>query len=70
MQRGNGFAVDIQLIADLRQLVKCHRFVFHLRQTAQEALQIKAQILVNPISIERRFRHGAGDQAGKIEPPE
>ena len=70
MQRGNGFAVGVQLAADLRQLLECRRLVFHLRQTAQEALQIKAQILVNPITLERRFRHGAGDQAGKIESSE
>ena len=68
MQRSDSLAIGVQLAADLRQLVKCRRFVFHLRQTAQEALQIKAQILVNPISIERGFRHGAGDQAGKVEP--
>ena len=68
MQRGDGFAVGVQLIADLCQLLKRRRLVFHLRQTIQEALQIKAQVLVNPIILERSFRHGAGDQTGKIEP--
>ena len=70
MQRGDGFAIGIQLAADLRQLLECRRLVFHLRQTIQEALQIKAQILVDTVALECGFRHGAGDQAGKIEPPE
>ena len=69
MQRGNGFAVGVQLAADLCQLLERRRLVFHLRQTIQEALQIKAQVLVNPIALERSFRHRAGDQAGKIKPP-
>ena len=68
MQRGDSLAIGIQLAADLRQLLECRRLVFHLRQTIQEALQIKAQVLVNPITLERSFRHGAGDQAGKVEP--
>ena len=70
MQRGDGFAVGVQLAADLCQFVKRRRLVFHLRQTVQEALQVKAQVLVNPITLECRFRHGAGDQAGKVEPSE
>ena len=68
MQRGDGFAIGIQLAADLCQLLECRCLIFHLRQTIQEALQIKAQVLVNPITLERRFRHRAGDQAGKIKP--
>ena len=68
MQRGNGFAIGIQLAADLCQLLECRCLIFHLRQTIQEALQVKAQVLVNPITLERRFRHGAGDQTGKIKP--
>ena len=70
MQRGNGFAVGVQLAADLRQLLECRRLVFHLRQTIQEALQIKAQILVDTVALECGFRHRAGDQAGKIESSE
>ena len=70
MQRGDGFAIGVQLAADLCQFVKRHRLVFHLRQTIQEALQIKAQILVDTVALECGFRHRAGDQAGKIEPPE
>ena len=69
MQRGDGFAIGVQLAADLGQLLERRCLVFHLRQTIQEAPQIKAQVLVNPIALERRFRHGAGDQAGKIKPP-
>ena len=70
MQRGDGFAIGVQLAADLCQFVKRRRLVFHLRQTIQEALQIKAQILVDTVALECRFRHGAGDQAGKIESSE
>ena len=70
MQRGDGFAIGVQLAADLCQFVKRRRLVFHLRQTAQEALQIKAQVLVDAVAFERSFRHGAGDQAGKIKPSE
>ena len=70
MQRGNGFAVGVQLAADLCQLLECRCLIFHLRQAVQEALQIKAQILVDTVALECGFRHRAGDQAGKIEPPE
>ena len=70
MQRGDGFAIGVQLAADLCQFVKRRRLVFHLRQTAQEALQIKAKILVDAVTLECRFRHGAGDQTGKVEPSE
>ena len=70
MQRGDGFAIGVQLAADLCQFVKRRRLVFHLRQTAQEALQIKAQVLVDAVAFERSFRHRAGDQAGKIESSE
>ncbi len=70
MQHGDRFAVGIQLAADLCQSVERRCLIFHLRQTAQEALQIKAQVLVNPITLERRFRHRAGDQTGKVEPSE
>ena len=70
MQRGDGFAIGVQLAADLCQFVKRLRLVFHLRQTAQEALQIKAKILVDAVTLECRFRHGAGDQTGKVEPSE
>ena len=70
MQRGDGFAIGVQLAADLGQLLERRCLVFHLRQAVQKALQIKAQVLVNPIALERSFRHRAGDQAGKIEPPE
>ena len=70
MQRGDGFAIGIQLAADLCQLLECRCLIFHLRQAVQEALQIKAQILVDHIALKRCLRHRAGDQAGKIEPPE
>ena len=70
MQRGDSLAIGIQLAADLCQLLECRCLIFHLRQTIQEALQIKAQILVDAVALECRFRHGAGDQAGKIEPSE
>ena len=70
MQRGDSFAVGIQLIADLCQLLKCCCLIFHLRQTVQEALQVKAQVLVNAVALERSFRHRAGDQARKVEPSE
>ena len=70
MQRGDSLAIGVQLAADLRQLLKRRRLVFHLRQTIQEALQIESKILVNVVALERRFRHGAGDQAGKVEPSE
>ena len=70
MQRGDGFAIGVQLAADRCQPLKRRCLIFHLRQTIQEALQIKAQILVNPITLERRFRHRAGDQTGKVEPSE
>lgn len=70
MQCGDRFAVGVQLIADLCQLLERRRLVFHLRQAVQKALQIKAQVLVNAVALECRFRHGAGDQAGKIESSE
>ena len=70
MQRSDSFAVGIQLIADFCQLLKCCCLIFHLRQTVQEALQIEAQVLVDRITLKRCLRHGAGDQAGEIEPPE
>ena len=70
MQCGDRFAVGVQFTADLCQFVKRRRLIFHLRQTIQKALQINAQILVNPIALERRFRHRAGDQTGKVEPSE
>ena len=68
MQRGDGFAIGVQLITDLCQSLERCRLVFHLRQTVQKALQIEAQILVDAIALECRFRHGAGDQTGKVEP--
>ena len=68
MQRGDGFAIGVQLAADLGQLLECRCLIFHLRQTIQEALQIKAQILVDTVALECGFRHRARDQAGKIEP--
>ena len=61
MQRGDGLAIGIQLAADLCQLLECRCLIFHLRQTIQEALQIKAKILVDAVALECRFRHGAGD---------
>ena len=70
MQRGDGFAIGIQLAADLCQLLKRRRFIFHLRQTVQKTLQIEAQILIDAVTLERSFRHRAGDQAGKIESSE
>ena len=68
MQCGDRFAVGVQFTADLCQFVKRRRLAFHLRQTIQKTLQIKAQVLVNTVPLERRFRHGAGDQTGKIKP--
>ena len=65
MQRGDGFAIGIQLAADLCQLLECRCLIFHLRQTAQEALQIKAKILVDAgvagtASEARRLIDGGG----------
>ena len=70
MQRGDGLAIGVQFPADLRQLLKRRRLIFHLRKTVQKALQIEAQVLIDSVALERRFRHGAGDQAGKIESSE
>ena len=68
MQCGDRFAVGVQLIADLCQLLERRRLVFHLRQTIQKALQIKAQVLVDRITLKRCLRHRAGDQTRKAEP--
>ena len=64
MQQGHGLSVCLQLVRRLAQHGEGLGRILPLPQTVYRTLQIKAQVLVHIIVLQRGVRDAAGDQAG------